>query len=155
MRKATLDIGDDDASRKVEVGRTERTVKDPDRVEAAVLEGWLKEVNWNRRTAQLHQLGGGYVRLQFDAALDSDMLRLATRYIEVEGRGRFNRGGGWVTVHVEHVSETRSWREPFDMEAFHGHPSPKTLDPRNVVAIDLTDEEWESFDRAIREGRDA
>ena len=155
MRRATLDIGDDDAPRKVEDERTDRTVKFPAQVEVAVLEGLLKKVNWDRRTAQLHQLGGGYVRLQFDAALDSDMLRLATRYTEVEGRGRFNRGGDWVTVHVEHVSETRSWREPFDMEAFHGHPSPKTFDPRKIVAIDLTVEDWESFDRTIREGRDA
>lgn len=41
------------------------------------------------------------------------------------------------------------------MEAFRNHPSPKLFDPENIVALDLTDEEWESFERAIREGRDA
>ena len=148
-------LGDEDDPRKVEINRTDRTAKLAPQAEEAVLEGWLKEVNWDRRTAQLHQLGGEYVRLRFDAALDGEMLRLATRYIEARGRGRFNRSGDWSTVHVEEASEARTWRERFDKEAFHNHPHPKVFDPGNVVDIDLTDEEWESFDRAIREGRDA
>ena len=148
-------LGDGDDSRKVEIGRTVRGDKLASQVDAVVLEGWLKEVNWDRRTAQLHQFGGEYVRLRFDAALDDEMLRLATRYIEVRGRGRFNRNDEWATVDVEQVSETRSWQRPFDLEAFHNHPSPKIFDPEKIVAIDLTDQEWESFDQAIREGRDA
>ena len=147
--------GDDDDSRKVEVGRTARVDKLPSQADTALLEGWLKEVNWARRTAQLHQVGGEYVRLRFDAELDHEMLRLATRYIEVRGRGRFNRNDEWTVVDVEQVRETRSWRQPFDLEAFHNHPRPKIFDPEKIVGIGLTDEEWESFDRAIREGRDA
>ena len=112
-------------------------------------------MSWDRRTAQLHQFGGGYVRLRFGAELDDEMLRLATRYIEVRGRGRFNRNDEWTTVDVEQVRETRSWQQPFDLEAFHNHPSPKVFDPEKIVPIDMTDEEWESFDCAIREGRDA
>ena len=119
------------------------------------LEGWLKEVSWDRRTAQLHQFGGEYVRLRFDAELDDEMLRLATRYIEIRGRGRFNRNDEWTTVDVEQIRETRSWQQPFDLDAFRNHPSPKVFDPEKFVAIDLTDEDWESFDRAIRVGRDA
>ena len=148
-------LGDSDDSRKVEVGLT---VKGEDKLtprsDAAVLEGWLKEVNWDRRTAQLHEFGGEYVRLRFDAELDNEMLRLATQYIEVRGRGRFNRNDEWTVVDVEQVREVRSWQQQFDMEAFRNHPSPKLFDPEKIVAIDLTDEEWESFDRAIREGRD-
>ena len=148
-------LGDSDDSRKVEVGRTVRVDKLTPRPDAALLEGWLKEVNWDRRTAQLHQFGGEYVRLRFDAELDDEMLRLATRYIEVRGRGRFNRNDEWTTVDVERVREVRSWQQPFDVEAFRNNPSPKLFDPEKIVAIDMTDDEWESFDRAIREGRDA
>ena len=148
-------LGDGDDSRKVEVGRIVQVDKLTPRPDAALLEGWLKEVNWDRRTAQLHQFGGEYVRLRFDAELDDEMLRLATRYIEVRGRGRFNRNDEWTTVDVERVCEVRSWQQPFDMKAFRNHPSPKLFDPEKIVAIDLTDDEWESFDRAIREGRDA
>ena len=148
-------LGTGDDSHKVEVGRTARVDKLAPRADAAVLEGWLKEVNWDRRTAQLHQFGGEYVRLRFDAELDDEMLRFATRYIEVRGRGRFNRNDEWTTVDVEQVRETRSWQQPFDLEAFHNHSSPKIFDPEKIVAIDLTDEDWECFDRAIRVGRDA
>ena len=148
-------LGDGDDSRIVEVGRTVQGDKLTPRTDAAVLEGWLKEVNWDRRTAQLHQFGGEHVRLRFDAELDNEMLRLATRYIEVRGRGRFNRNVEWTAIDVEQVREVRSWQQQFDMEAFRNHPSPKLFDPEKIVAIDLTDEEWESFDRAIREGRDA
>ena len=148
-------LGDGDDSRKVEVGRTVRVDKLTPRPGAALLEGWLKEVNWDRRTAQFHQFGGEYVRLRFDAELDDEMLRLATRYIEVRGRGRFNRNDEWTTVDVERVREVRSWQQPFDMEAFRNNPSPKLFDPEKNVAIDMTDDVWESFDRAVREGRDA
>ena len=148
-------LGDGSDSRKVEIGRIVRADRGASRAGAAVLEGWLKEVNWDRRTAQLHQFDGEYVRLRFDAELNDEMLRMATRYIEVRGRGRFNRNDEWTTVDVEQVRETRSREQPFDLEAFRNHPSPKIFDPEKIVAIDLTDEEWVSFDKAIREGRDA
>ena len=148
-------LGDGGDSRKVEVGRTDRVDRLAPQADTAVLEGWLKEVNWDRRTAQLHHFGGGYVRLRFGAELDDEMLRLATRYIEVRGRGRFNRNDEWTTVDVEQVRETRSWQQPFDLEAFRNHSSPKIFDPEKIVPIDMTDEEWETFDQAIREGRDA
>ena len=147
-------LGDGDDSRKVEVGLTVHGEdKLTPRADAAVLKGWLKEVNWDPRTAQLHQFGGEYVRLRFDAELDDEMLRLATQYIEIRGRGRFNRNDEWTVVDVEQVREVRSWQQQFDMEAFRNHPSPKLFDPEKFVAIDLTDEEWETFDKEIREGR--
>ena len=125
------------------------------RSEEALLYGWLREVNWDKRTAQLHDYSDEYVSLRFDDALDDEMLRLATQYVEVRGKGRFNSRDEWTAVHVEHLSETRSWSEPFDLEVFLNEPDPKIFDPDKVVTIDLTDEEWEAFDRAIREGREA
>ena len=82
------------------------------------------------------------------------MLRLATQYVEVRGLGSFNQDDRWKTVRVEEVSATRSWREPFDRDAFLSDPTPKMFDPDRVVTIDLTEEEWDSFNRAIRESRD-
>ena len=34
--------------------------------EEALLTGWLKEVNWHRGAAQLHDSAGSYVSLRFD-----------------------------------------------------------------------------------------
>ena len=62
-----------------------------DRLDRAFVHGWMKEVNWDRRTAQLHRSVGNYIQLRFDAAHDGDMLLLATQYVEVSGQGRFNQ----------------------------------------------------------------
>ena len=124
-------------------------------VEEALLAGWLKEVNWHRGTAQLHDNAGGYVSLRFDPALADEMLRLATQYVEVRGSGRFNDQDEWTTVRVEQLRETQAWSEPFDLDAFLNDPEPKLFDPDDLVRIDATDEEWDAFDRAIREGREA
>lgn len=93
--------------------------------------------------------------LTFDRTLDAEMLRLATQYVEVKGTGRFDKDDEWTSVHVAQLSETRSWSEPFDLEVFLNEPDPKVFDPDKAVTIDVTDEEWEAFDRAIREGREA
>ena len=148
-------IGDTKAGQRVEVMRPGGVARREPESADALLYGWLREVNWDRRTAQLHDYSGHYVRIRFDPVLDDEMLRLATRYVEVKGTGRFDKDDEWTSVHVEQLSETRSWSEPFDLEAFLDDPSPKIFDPDKVVTIDLTDEEWESFDRAIREGREA
>ena len=121
----------------------------------ALLSGWLKEVNWDQRSAQLHDAGGGQVRLRFGPEFDDEMRRLATQYVEVRGRGCFDDRDEWIEVRVGELRETRSWREPFDLEAFLNDPNPKIFDPDKVVTIDLTDEEFEAYLRAIREGRDA
>ena len=47
----------------------------------------------------------------------------------------------------------RAWSEPFDLDAFLNDPEPKTFRSRRISsALTLTDEEWDAFDRAIREG---
>ncbi len=120
----------------------------------ATLQGRLMMVNWNRRTAQLHNYGDDYVRLRFDAVLDEAMQRLATQYVEVTGRGHFVTDGNWGDFHVEQLRATRSWVEPFDLNNLLNDPNPKVFDPEKVVrASEPTD--VDEFMRAIREGRDA
>lgn len=129
--------------------------RDAGEAEEALLYGWLKEVDWDERTARLHEAGGGQVRLCFGPALDVAMRRLATEYVEVRGTGRFDDRDEWVEVRVEELNDTRARSEPFDLDAFLNDPNPKVFDPEKVAPIDLTDEEYESFVTAIREGREA
>ena len=75
-------------------------------------------MNWDERTAQLHLSVGNYVALRFDAKTGDDMRRLATQYVEVRGRGRFDSTGSWTMVRVEKISSTRSGEEPFDLDEF-------------------------------------
>ncbi|MDE0222066.1 MAG: hypothetical protein OXJ90_22555 [Spirochaetaceae bacterium] len=119
----------------------------------ATLQGRLMMVDWKRRTAQLHSDGQPSVRLRFDASLDEEMQRLARKYVEVRGRGRFDQDGNWADVRAERVTETPSWSEPFDLDRLLNDP-PKIFDPEKVVrASDPID--VDQFMRTIREGRDA
>ena len=121
--------------------------------ESALVEGRLMAVNWAYGTAELHYIPQRVVPLRFDPALNDDMRRLATQYVEIRGRGCFNDNDEWDTIYVEQITCTRSWSEPFDLKAFRNDPNPKIFDPDKVVAIDLTEEEWEAFHRVICEGR--
>lgn len=147
-------LGSQSEPRRVEIKR-----RDPDRTvpvkveEEALLQGWLKEVNWAKGTAQLHSYAGGYVRLEFDSSLEDEMLRLATQYVEVEGTGLFSDEGDCRKVTVRDLSNDRSWGEPFDMDAFLNAADARAFHPDERLTVDLTDEEWERFNQAIREGR--
>ena len=123
--------------------------------EPALLEGRLMAVNWACGTAELHRRHGAVVPLCFGPALNDAVRGLTTQHVEIRGRGRFNAEDRWEVVCVEQITGTRSLSEPFDLEAFRNNPNPKIFDPDKVIALDLTQEEWESFNRAIREGRDA
>ena len=101
--------------------------------EDALLYGWLKEANWHRGIAQLQDYSGSYVRLRFGDAYAQDMKRLATQYVEIRGRGRFDQSGDWTTVAVKEISAARALGEPFDMEQFLNDPNPKTFDSDNLV----------------------
>ena len=146
-------LGDSEITRRVEVKRTVRTRKYSRSEEKALLYGWLKVVNWNSRTAQLHRYMDSYVRLRFESALDEDMVRFATQYVEVRGRGRLNDDDRWKFVQVDEINDTRSWREPFDLEAFLNDPNPKIFDPDKLVTASEPFDADE-FNRIIREGRD-
>ena len=147
-------LADPVSGRCMELRRKEPVEPLGEQIEDALMHGWLKEVNWRDRTAQLDEGDGTRVSLCFDAALDWEMLRLATSFVKIRGRGCIDDDvDRWETVHVEQITGTRSCREPFDREAFLNDPNPKIFDPDKKVKIDLTDEEWEAFDQAIREGR--
>ena len=99
----------------------------------ALLHGWLREVNWHRRTAQLHDSRGDFVSLRFEANLNREMLRLATQYVEIRGRGRINAKDEWTTVQVREINHVGAWGAPFDKEAFLNNPSSRVFDPEQVV----------------------
>ena len=150
---ARLWLGSVDGRRKVEVRRAERVATAQATAEVALLRGWLREVNWDRLTAQLHDSTGSYVRLRFAASLYDDMRRLATEFVEVRGEGRFNPHDERTSVHVERISGTRSGREPCDLESVLHDPHPKRFDPEQVITgsepFDV-----DEFVRVIHEGRD-
>lgn len=139
--------------RKVEVIRTERGKSLIPALETIMVYGRLQEVNWSRRTAQLHNYGGESVKLKFDAKFDAAMRSLATQYIKVIGQGRFSNPETWPTVQVEQISAVRQRGQPFDLKGFLNRPNPKLFDPDQVVTVsepfDVDD-----FNRVIREGRD-
>ncbi len=151
VRVVWLDIPRSD--RRLEIRRTGRERSVATQNERALLHGWLKQVNWARRTAQLHRYERKYVQLRFDAALDDEMLRLATQYVEVRGRGQFNKDDSWKTVQVEQINGTRSWRGTFDLEVFRNNPNPKIFDPDKVVTASEPFD-VDEFLRIIYEGRD-
>ena len=150
-------LGEPYNGRFVEFQRTSRRTKRAQTVvaplEGALIQGWLKEVNWYKRTAQLHRSVGNYVQLQFDAVHDTDMRRLVTQYVEVRGQGKFNNDGDWKTIQIERISETRSWQEPFDLDEFLNDPSPKLFDPEKVVTASQPFD-VDEFVGIIHEGRD-
>ena len=150
----TLSLGTPDDTRRIRFERSEPIAEPDPEPEKALLYGELKEVNWHKRTAHLHRIGFSYVKLRFGPDLDGEMLRLATQYVKIIGQGTFDKDENWETVYVEEVKETRACLEPFDREAFPNDPNPKIFNPDDIVPIGLSDEEWEAFDRAIREGRD-
>ena len=147
-------IGNADNPRKIEVKRRDRVPALKPEAEEALLHGWLKAVNWDRRTAQLHRSHGPYIRLRFHPELDDDTLRLATQYVEIRGLGSFDKNGNWAVVRVEQITEMEALREPFDIEAFLNEPEKKVFDPDKIVTASEPFDAAE-FIRTIREGRDA
>ena len=153
-RDVRLWLGDAEDFRRVEIRRTRRALTYTPGTEEALLYGWLKMVNWDKRTAQLHRYGDRYVPLRFDPDLDDEMRRLANQFVEVKGEGRFNNKEQWQSVKVEEITATRSSSEPFDMEAFLKNPNPKIFDPETVVTASEPFD-VDEFIRVVREGRDA
>ena len=146
-------LGRRDNPRAVEIQRSPAAARTTTGLTEALIHGWLYEINWDKRTAQLHNYSGEYVQLRFAEDFHEDMLRLATRHVEVRGRGRFNDNGKWTTVEVQQLNAARSWNDPFDVETFLNDPNPKLFDPERVVT---TSEPFDvdEFIRGIREGRD-
>lgn len=137
----------------VEIKRVVHAVKTDSKPESAVLYGWLKEVNWDMRTAQLHRYGvKGHVCLSFGESLYDEMRRLATRYVEARGSGRFNANGDWTTVRVDGISAADSGGKPFDLDAFLNDPNPKIFRSEDVIRASVPFD-VDAFNRSIRVGR--
>lgn len=115
----------------------------------ALLHGRLKNVSLRYRTAELHRIFGDPVPLRFDAKMEHVMIRLRDKYIEVKGHGVINEDDRWESVQVERARYERN-----SVDELINNPKPKIFDPDDFITLDLTDEEWEEFDRAIRESRD-
>ena len=119
----------------------------------ALLYGWLKAVNWDKCTAELHRYGEHHVPLRFGVGLHEEMLYNATKFVEVIGRGRINRNDRWRYFQVERISSSSEGGNPFDLEAFLNDPNPKIFSSDRVVR---TSEPFDVHDfiRVIHEGRD-
>ena len=155
---ATVTIGEQKSGRQFQVKRQlwreprrhHRDVQDQE----TLMHGWLREINWAQGTAQLHNWSGGYVTLTFEPSLAGKMRRHATEFVRVSGHGRINEADAWGKVQVLEITPAGSFNaKPFDLDAFLNDPDPKIFDPDKLVKIDLSDEEYESFIRAIEEGR--
>ena len=148
-------LRDPETDRSLTLTRTSK-VGDPATPEEidATLQGRLMMVDWKRRTAKLHRYGQPSVRLRFDAALDDEMQRRATRYVKAQGRARFTADGSLVDFHVRRLEGTRSSLEPFDLGELLNDPNPKIFDPDNVVRASEPFD-VDAFMRIVRKGRDA
>ena len=147
-------LGDAEDFRRVEIRRKGWIMRPRLEVEEALVYGWLKMVNWDRRTAQLHRYRDRYVPLRFDPDLDDEMRRFATQFVEIRGKGLINRNDRWQWIWVEQIVETPSWNDPFDMEAFLNNPNPKIFDPETIVTASEPFD-VDEFIRTIYQGRDA
>ena len=147
-------LADPVSGRCLELRRKEIAEPQGEQIDGALLHGWLKEVNWHDRTAQLHEGDGTRLPLCFDAILDWEMLRLATSYVKICGRAAFEDDDNIKMFHVERISGTRSCREPSGLEAFLNDPNPKIFDPDDIVTASEPFD-VDEFVRLIHEGRDA
>ena len=80
------------------------------------------------------------------------MIRMATRYVEVSGVGRFNASGDWTTVRVDAITAADTGGEPFDLDAFLNDPNPKIFRSEDVIRASEPFD-VDAFNRAIRRGR--
>lgn len=121
--------------------------------ENVILNGWLREVNWAKGTAQLHDFyGEKIVRLRFEPTLADAVTRFANEFAIIRGHGAFDAEGNWKVVRVKELHGPRSYREPFNREAALKNPNPKIFDPDAMVPcsepFDL-----DEFLRIVREDR--
>ena len=141
-------------SRNETVGRLAASVAEfPQGSVRALLYGWLKAVNWDQGTAELHRYGERHVPLRFDTRLDDEMLLHARKFVEVTGEGTINRRDQWQYFRVEQLYSTAMGGEPFDLDSFLNDPNPKLFSSDTVIR---TSEPFDVHDfiRVIREGRD-
>ena len=126
---------------------------EPLTLEAALVHGRLRAVDWVERTAKLVPYMGRTVDLRFAADHDLQMLELAMQHVEVRGQGQFDSRDEWLYIQIEEIRGTGSLNEPFDLEAFLNDPNPKIFDSDRVIRASEPFD-VDEFIRVIREGRD-
>ena len=122
-------------------------------LEAALVHGRLRAVDWVERTAKLVPYMGRTVDLRFSADHDLQMLEFAMQHVEVRGQGQFDNRDEWVYIQIEEIRGTRSWDEPFSLETIINDPDPKIFRSDDVVRASEPFD-VDEFMREIREGRD-
>ncbi len=76
-------------------------------IEDALVRGSLMEIDWAKRTARLDRFRQKSVKLRFTRALDDEMRKFATEFVNVEGSGLLKapetEREEWVYVDVENM----------------------------------------------------
>ena len=105
------------------------------------------------RTAELHRYGEMPLRIRFPERLEEAVLELQAQWVEAAGARSWGPDGEWEALAVNRIGPGDP--EPFDPAEFLATPPPNPtgFDPFDLPAIDLTPEEAEAFERAIRRRR--
>lgn len=121
--------------------------------EPAVARGRLRSVNPTAHTAELHRYGEWPVRIRFPERLDEAVLDLQVQWVEVAGTRSRGSDSEREVLTVDRIGPCDA--EPFDPAEFLATPprNPTGFDPYDLPKIDLTPEEAEAFERAIRRRR--
>ena len=122
----------------------------PGKQEQALIHGRLEDVDAKRGTATLSAYVDSRIPLRFDASLEGAMLKLERKFVKVEGHGWFDDDDRWIAVVVEEIAPPPP---PRTAEEILNDPNPKVFDPDKIPPMDMSDEEWEAFDLAIKESR--
>ncbi len=143
-------------SRKREARSRERDSRGE--FEPARADGLLLEVNWRKRTAQLHPSrlfpSEPYVALRFEKDLDDVMLRYATQFVTVAGRARFTPDDEYDVFHVEEVIPSRGNKPSTKEEREESLARTPPYDSKRAVTASVPFD-VDEFIRVIHEARDA
>ena len=120
--------------------------------EPALVHGRLVEVDPGRGAAILSGHLDSLVRLRYAPSLEREVLKLAKRTVKVSGHGWFDEADQWIAVVIEDIA-LATVNRPFDLDEFLNETNPGVFHPDNVSPMLMSDEEWDAFDRALRESR--
>lgn len=124
-------------------------------IDDATIWGYLRSLDWPKKTGRLERIMGKPVPLKFADGLDEDMRRLANRYVQIRGTGKLDEvADEWVNVSVYNITGTRNKFDPFDKEELLDRPI-KPFDPESLHSLSPDDDfDVDEFIRIIHEGRD-
>lgn len=117
-------------------------------IEDALVMGKLMEVDWAKRTARLDRFRQKPVKLRFGKELDETMLRFATEFVQIDGKGYLKAPDTdeeeWVHIHVKEVSVPYDGSKAKVFRKEEWEADTKAID----LSFDVDD-----FNRIVREGR--